>query len=132
MVMEFYLRIPEENVEALLPALEAAGATPKNDIVCVDWESTKRKKFDFSIITGDNLDQMAQEFNEFLESQNVSQRIKDTSEMNIHERYRTLQFLCTNAEWYLDCTMDKSWMDGWPSELNSEMHRYQLRLEDIN
>lgn len=130
MEIEFYLRVTEEALPALIPALEAAGAIPSHDIACIEWENPVRKMAVYQVVTGDNLDHMAEEFNRFLEKQRHSHRLRDTSTMDTPSRYKALHLLANNATWYRDGEMQDSWLDGDPKETQRILAKYQDILEE--
>lgn len=129
MAIEFYLRIEEDKLPELLPALATAGAVPENDIACIEWENPRRKKSVYQVVTGDHLESMAEEFNQFLEQHGRTQKIADTSTMDVPTRHTALYFLANNAEWNDDATMDESWLEGDPAEIERILADYSDILE---
>ena len=116
MDIEFYVRIPEEKLGQLLPALREAGAMPENDIAAIEWEDPKEKMSVYQVVVGDNLETMAEGFNEMLAEQGLDLRLRDTLEMDVTERYRMLRFLCGNARWDRDSEFSDSWLADSPNE----------------
>ena len=116
MNVELYLRIPEERLEELKPALERAGAIPDLDIAAVEWENPRNRMSVYQAATGDRLDAMAQGFNRMLEQQGNSRRLRNPENLDTAARYRMLRFLNGNALWDQDGELSESWLEHDPAE----------------
>ena len=96
---------------------------PACDVVAVAWEHPRNKQSVYQIVTGDHLDDMAQEFNAMLDRQGGNLRLRDPGDMGITDRYRMLSFLCSHAQWDQDHGLAESWLENDPAETQQALAR---------
>lgn len=130
MDIEIYMRLRPEQLEQLEPALRSAGVALETDIVSVEWENPRNKKSVYQLLTGDNLQEMVDQFNDFLANEGNPERLNHPDSLSIAQQYRTLQFLNNNAEWMSDSDMAECWMEGDAKEQSRVLNLYRDILSE--
>ena len=110
--MKLLIELNQEQLDQLRPSLQAIGINPAMDLVSVEWESPRDKKPVYQVATGDALEGMTAQFNEFLENEGADKRLRNPADLNERDQWRLLEYLNNNAGWDLDGEMGETWLKG--------------------
>ena len=119
--MKIIIDLTPEQMDQLGPQLDAMEVRDRVNLIHIEWENPHQKESVYQIALGEDLHQMATEFNHILERMGMVARFRDPGELNMEEQYQMLSWLNQNATWSERTDLNETWLEGDVKEMEQAL-----------
>ena len=121
--MNIIIDLTPEQMEELGPQLDAMEISHRVNLIDIEWENSHKKESVYQVALGEDLHQMATNFNHILERMGMVARFRDPDELNMEEKSQMLSWLNQNARWSNDPdpNLIETWLEGSTKEMEQEL-----------